>query len=283
MKLFEGCLLACDLDGTLLSDEGMAERNAEKIKYFIEEGGHFSMATGRTPSAVGEVLRKIPDVSPSVMANGGVIYDFQNKKTLFSVCIPKEDRFVLRDILEKFDGVAAEVHIGEKVYIFSDNSESRDHREYEEFGVCECAYDEMCAVDFEKIIFFAPDNDTYNSLWKYAEGLEVSSRFIKTSATIKGSKRNYIEFVPKGVSKALTVGKLVEILGIKAGNCFAMGDYYNDVEMLRFADICAVPEETPDDIKEIATIVVGNVKNGAVADFIDYLSQIKTAALKGSI
>ncbi len=283
MKLFEGCLLACDLDGTLLSDEGMAKRNAEKIKYFIEEGGHFSMATGRTPSAVNEVLREIPNVSPSVMANGGVIYDFQNKKTLFSVCIPKEDRFVLRDILEKFDGVAAEVHIGEKVYIFSDNYESRDHREYEEFGVCECAYDEMCAVDFEKIIFFAPDNDTYNSLWKYAEGLEVSSRFIKTSATIKGSKRNYIEFVPKGVSKALTVEKLVEILGIKAGNCFAMGDYYNDVEMLRFADICAVPENSPDDIKEIADLVVGDVKNGAVADFIDYLSQMKTAALKGSI
>lgn len=283
MKLFEGCLLACDLDGTLLSDEGMAERNAEKIKYFIEEGGHFSMATGRTPSAVGEVLRKIPDVSPSIMANGGVIYDFKDRKTLFSVCIPKEDRFVLRDILEKFDGVAAEVHIGEKVYIFSDNSESRDHREYEEFGVKECSYTEICSMDFEKIIFFATDEDTYNALWNYAEDLNASSRFIKTSAFIKGSKRSYIEFVPKGVSKALTVEKLVNILGITKGNCFAMGDYYNDVEMLKFADICAVPEETPDDIKEIATIVVGKVKNGAVADFIDYLSQMKTATSKGSI
>ena len=60
-------------------------------------------------------------------------------------------------------------------------------------------------------------------------------------------------------------------------------DYYNDLEMLKFADICAVPEETPDDIKEIADLVVGKVKNGAVADFIDYLSQMKTAALKGSI
>ncbi len=283
MKLFEGCLLACDLDGTLLSDEGMAKRNAEKIKYFIEEGGHFSMATGRTPSAVSEVLREIPDVSPSIMANGGVIYDFENRKTLFSVCIPKEDRFVLQNVLAKFPSVAAEVHIGEKVYIFSDNGESRDHREYEEFEVLECTYTEMCAMDFEKIIFFATNEDTYNELWEYTEGLNVSSRFIKTSATIKGSKRNYIEFVPKGVSKAFTLQKLVEILGITKGNCFAMGDYYNDLEMLKFADICAVPEETPDDIKEIATLVVGNVKNGAVADFIDYLSQMKTAALKGSI
>ena len=283
MKLFKGCLLACDLDGTLLSDEGMAKRNAEKIKYFIEEGGYFSMATGRTPSAVSEVLREVPNVSPSIMANGGVIYDFQNKKALFSVCIPKEDRFVLQNILEKFESVAAEVHIGEDVYIFSDNSESRDHREYEEFGVKKCSYTEMCSMDFEKMIFFATDSETYNSLWEYAESLEVTSRFIKTSAFIKGSKRNYIEFVPKGVSKAFTLEKLVEILGITEGNCFAMGDYYNDLEMLKFADICAVPEGTPDDIKEIADLVVGKVKNGAVADFIDYLSQMKTAALKGSI
>ena len=52
-----------------------------------------------------------------------------------------------------------------------------------------------------------------------------------------------------------------------------MGDYYNDVEMLRAADVSAVPMETPEDIKEIATKTLGSVKNGAVADFIDYLTE----------
>lgn len=283
MRLFEGCLLACDVDGTLISDGKVPSRNIEKINYFLSEGGAFSLATGRTPSAVNPILSVIPDISPSVMANGGVIYDFKNRKSLFSIKIPKEDRFVLKCILDKFGGVAAEVHIGELVYGFNDNNESRDHEEFEEFGLERCSFDEMCEMDFEKIIFFATDEETFNELWTYTEGLKISSRFIKTSAFIKGRKRNYIELVPKGVSKALTVEKLREILSVKEGCLFAMGDYYNDVEMLKIADISAVPKETPDDIKEIATVVVGEVKNGAVADFIDYLSQVRTAALKGSI
>ncbi len=283
MRLFEGCLLACDVDGTLISEGVIPERNIEKIKYFLNEGGAFSLATGRTPSAVNPILRALGEVSPSVMANGGVIYDFKNKKALFSIKIPKEDRFVLENILDKFEGVAAEVHIGELVYGFNDNNESRDHEEFEEFGLERCSFDEMCDMDFEKIIFFAPDDKVFDEVWEYVGSLNISSRFIKTSAFIKGRKRNYIELVPKGVSKALTVEKLREILSVKEGGCFAMGDYYNDVEMLKVADISAVPKETPEDIKEIATVVVGEVKNGAVADFIDYLSQVRTAALKGSI
>ncbi len=283
MRLFEGCLLACDVDGTLISDGVIPKRNIEKIKYFLSEGGAFSLATGRTPSAVNPILRALGEVSPSVMANGGVIYDFKNKEALFSIKIPKEDRFVLKDILGKFKDVAAEVHIGELVYGFNDNNESRDHEEFEEFGLERCSFDEMCEMDFEKIIFFAPDDKSFDIVWEYAVSLNISSRFIKTSAFIKGRKRNYIELVPKGVSKALTVEKLREILSIREGCCFAMGDYYNDVEMLKAADISAVPKETPEDIKEIATVVVGEVKNGAVADFIDYLSQVRTAALKGSI
>lgn len=283
MGIFEGCLLACDVDGTLLSEGVIPERNIEKIKYFLSEGGAFSLATGRTPSAVNPILRVLGEVSPSVMANGGVIYDFKNKKSLFSLKIPKADRFVLKDILDKFEGVAAEVHIGELVYGFNDNNESRDHEEFEEFGLERCSFDEMCNMDFEKIIFFAPDEDSFKRVLEYSETLNISSRFIKTSAFIGGRKRNYIELVPKGVSKALTVKKLCEMLSVKEGCIFAMGDYYNDVEMLRAADVSAVPMETPEDIKEIATKTVGSVKNGAVADFIDYLSQLRAVTLKGSI
>lgn len=275
--------MACDVDGTLISDGIVPERNVEKIKYFLSEGGAFSLATGRTPSAVNSILKVLGEVSPSVLANGGVIYDFKNKKSLFSLKIPKNDRFVLRDILTRFSGVAAEVHIGELVYGFNDNTESRDHEEFEEFGLERCSFDEMCEKDFEKIIFFATSEEECNRVFDYANNLNISSRFIKTSAFIKGRKRNYIELVPQGVSKALTVKKLCEILSVKKGCCFAMGDYYNDVEMLAASDISGVPSDAPDDIKKIATRVVGEAKNGAVADFIDYLSQVRTATLKGSI
>ena len=52
MGLFDGCLLACDIDGTLLINDFMPQQNIEKIKYFVSEGGKFSLATGRTAGAV---------------------------------------------------------------------------------------------------------------------------------------------------------------------------------------------------------------------------------------
>ena len=35
MGIFNGCLLACDIDGTLVSGELLPERNVEKIEYFV--------------------------------------------------------------------------------------------------------------------------------------------------------------------------------------------------------------------------------------------------------
>ena len=44
--------------------------------------------------------------------------------------------------------------------------------------------------------------------------------------------------------------------------------------MIKAADISAVPCGSPEDVKQAATITVGDVKNGAVADFIEYLEEI---------
>ncbi len=46
--------------------------------------------------------------------------------------------------------------------------------------------------------------------------------------------------------------------------------------MIKCADISAVPQDTPDDIKTYADFAAGSCENGAVADFIDYLTEIKS-------
>ena len=61
---------------------------------------------------------------------------------------------------------------------------------------------------------------------------------------------------------------------IKKGGLFAAGDYYNDVEMLRLADVSAVPCDSPDEVKELAKHITCKCDDGAVADFIDYLANL---------
>lgn len=51
MKKFDGLLLGCDMDGTLLdSRKQISAKNQEAIWYFVKNGGSFSLATGRATS-----------------------------------------------------------------------------------------------------------------------------------------------------------------------------------------------------------------------------------------
>ena len=55
MGIFSGCLLACDIDGTLVENGYINPKNVEKIEYFMSEGGIFSIATGRSVTAISVV------------------------------------------------------------------------------------------------------------------------------------------------------------------------------------------------------------------------------------
>jgi hydroxymethylpyrimidine pyrophosphatase-like HAD family hydrolase len=79
--------------------------------------------------------------------------------------------------------------------------------------------------------------------------------------------------MPKGTNKGTGLQKLCEILNIKKGGCFAIGDYYNDLEMLKSADVSATMANAPDDLKSIVNFVGGTCLEGGVADFIEYLSK----------
>ena len=73
MGIFDGCLLACDIDGTLMSSGYINPRNVEKIEYFMSEGGSFSIATGRSVGAISDVINSLKRFSPSIVFNGCII------------------------------------------------------------------------------------------------------------------------------------------------------------------------------------------------------------------
>ena len=102
MKLFSGCLICCDIDGTLLSNGIIPQENIERIKFFAENGGIFALATGRNKLAVSLVEKSIKDISTAVFLNGGMIYDYVTKKTIFEAKLQKEDYDIIYKIKEKF-------------------------------------------------------------------------------------------------------------------------------------------------------------------------------------
>ncbi len=272
MGIFDGCLLACDIDGTLVENGFINHRNLEKIDYFFKEGGRFSLSTGRSVGAISEVLSILKKVSPSIVANGCMIYDYENDLSLYEAFIPKEDYSLTRQIVENKMNIGVEIHSGKNVFAVRCTSESEDHQSYEKMLVDKVSFDEACNHKWNKAIYMF---DSLEDREKFKKSFCIksdNSDFIDTCATFGGRTRYYYEQLPKGISKAETLLLLKSILNIKDGGLFAIGDYYNVLGMIKCADIGAATAEAPDDIKKFAEFVAGSCKDGAVADFIEYLT-----------
>ena len=169
-----------------------------------------------------------------------------------------------------------EAHSGAEIFTIRETEETRLHQEYERLKSRNASFEEAAEYNWNKVVYLFSDLEVLEKVKKLISTLGAGSAFSDTSAVIAGDKKHYYEQFPAGVSKAGGLLKLAKILNIKKGGIFAMGDYYNDLEMIKCADISAVPLDTPDDIKAYADFAAGSCENGAVADFIDYLTEIKS-------
>ena len=92
MGKFDSVLLASDFDNTLIYTQGtlragkptppLLENNRKALEYFIAEGGHFAIATGRALAMFQPLAAMVPMNSPGIVCNGAALYDFEEKKYL---------------------------------------------------------------------------------------------------------------------------------------------------------------------------------------------------------
>ncbi len=277
MGIFDGCLLACDIDGTLTANGIIPTENLEAIKRFVREGGAFSIATGRSIVAFEDVREKLCDISLCVVFNGSVIYDYKNDSIVYEETLPDNDKFIVEEVLALNKNIGIEIHSGKKVYTVFETDETIDHHIHENLERILTSYNEVKNEIWNKVLFAVDNEDELKFLINNISKFTVESRLVETSTYIEGRKRLYFEVIPFGIDKGKGLEKLKEILKIEKGCTFAIGDYYNDLEMIKKADIGAAVANSPEDIKQCADYVTVECEKGAVADFINYLEKRKDA------
>ena len=85
MGKFDGVLFFADYDDTLYnSSHTVSPENRTAIRYFMERGGRFSVATGRAHRTFTPQIEKedIPLNAPVVLSNGAAIYDYAEDRYL---------------------------------------------------------------------------------------------------------------------------------------------------------------------------------------------------------
>ncbi len=261
-KEVKDLLIISDLDNTLVSmKDGIAQYNIEMIDLFQKYGGKFTVATGRSANAVKPVLEHIKLNAPAITYNGGVIWDFEQDKFLHKSTMPNLARTVVQDILTNFSDVGCEIMAENfRIYVIRANEYTHKHLTYEKLNYINCDINNV-NLNWIKVLFSA-DNKTLLKIQDYCKNLNIAELdFVMTNEI-------YFEIMPKGVTKATGLNLLCEKIGIDIQNTIFIGDYYNDVEILKVAGLSVCVDNAPDDIKAICKLHVPSCKDGGVGHLI---------------
>lgn len=273
MGLFDGCLLVSDIDGTLLYDGIIPQKNIDAIEWFKSEGGIFTIATGRAVIAAKYSHEISRANAPIIALNGSVIYDFEKEKFLYKKAMDPRCADIVFDILEKFPTVGAEFFNGLDIYLIRGNMGTKFHSEYENFQFKKLPSD-ITSVPWEKVLLAFEDFKTVELVDEYVKKFDVDyCEFVNTCVS---EKARYFELLPGGVNKGTAVNEMKKLFNAKYS--FGIGDFYNDKELISKADFGAATAAAPQSIKDIADYVTCRCEDGAVADFIHKIALF----LKGS-
>lgn len=263
-------LLVSDIDGTLNDKKfNLPENNKEAIGRYVNNGGHFTLCSGRNLESLSIHYKKLDIKTPAIFMNGAGIYDFKTKKLLDFSPIPTEGENIILDIFQKFKLTQLTVFGIDKLYLVKRT----------------CVYGYVISK-FDKLSYeFCKNTDSVpRGVWGKISFFGPKSTVKKIEAIIKNETNRELfecfftspftlEVVRKGVNKGSAVNKLTEILGIDNEKVGAIGDYYNDVAMLKAVAHPVCCGQAPDDIKSLCEHVACHCNDGAVCDFINYIEE----------
>ncbi len=250
MALYSDVLLTVDYDRTLTApDSTIPARNLEAIRYFMENGGAFTVNTGRSVPMTAAFRDKVPTNAPLLLYNGSAAYDAKRRQFLFAHEIRMDMWETVKTCMDLFPDLTVEVQGMDAHYRFTENpawDAFSDHqpcargfaRPGDDLGpfLKFTLYGEFRDVTVAHLFEGTPEE---RARMDEVEQL-LKDRFGEFCEVFRAATR-IIDVHAKGVSKARSARELQERLGRKYLIC--VGDAENDRMMLEDADFAYVPSD----------------------------------------
>lgn len=266
-KTLSQWLIASDIDGTLNNKmRRLPRRNKEAIDRFISLGGRFTLASGRSPLSMKKHYERLPiNGTPAVVINGAGLYDFKNEEMIYFSSMSDEGMKLAVEAAKKFPAVDVIVVAKDIIYLTGmgwfgrffvapDNLPHKHIRNIED----------VPKENWGKVIFSGIPFQI-SKVKKHFESMT------DPDLTLMSSSVASFEILARNTHKGTALMKLAEILGIDQSHTGAIGDYFNDFDMLKTVGVPACCGQAPDELKEVSQFVACHCNKGAVADFLEYI------------
>jgi Cof subfamily protein (haloacid dehalogenase superfamily) len=268
MGKFSGILFCTDLDGTILnSEKKVSSQNKKAIEYFQREGGTFTFITGRMPSVSGDIYDMIQPNAPFGCINGGGIYDVEKDDYIWYRPLPSDVLDIIKYVYENMPDIGIQINCARNIYFMHDNGSTQAFRELtgapfltKEPGDID---EPIC-----KVVFNTLDAERLLEVRKEIEALPGAVLFDFTMGS-----DTFFEILPKDCNKGTLLKRMADMLGFDMAKTVAVGDYENDIDMIKMAGTGYSVANACPELHAVADRITVSNEEHAIAKIIDDLDK----------
>jgi len=266
---FKDVIIYSDIDGTLAYKDGtksiVPPSNVLAINRFISSGGYFGVATGRGSNVINQMFEGASLNMPYVIANGACVYDNKIDKVYHNNFIGNDIKEVVYNFVKEHKDLlitTMDYQNSLKVCLY-------DERDYENrISMRQMIdYDTFMKNDYLKVVVYTTTNCEQRE--------EELKKIVDTNKyTLVKSGQHFLEMMCKDVSKAEGIKIAIKEKHLEDKLLVCLGDYENDIPMLKIAHKTICPNDGLDEVKKMVDYITIEHKLGIMEDVLKYIERL---------
>ncbi len=269
-------MIAMDLDGTLLDASGnLHAENARAIAEAAARGIEIVIVTGRRYHSARSLAGELTCDAHLIVSNGALIKSAAGE-THYRQLLPAATARQVLDATAEFRSCAGVIFDRpfEKQVVFERvdwdgpfvGAYLRRHRQH----VAEIAPLTECLNEDDPVeILFLDDCARIHRARKALEALPFANQFTLALTEYPHRNLSMLDVLARGVNKGVALAELARLRGIPRENVMAIGDNWNDREMLEYAGLPVVMGNSVPELKTLGWSVTLSNDQAGVAAAID--------------
>lgn len=255
-------MICLDIDGTLLNSNHEITENVKSAINIVanEKKIPVVLVSARMPKGITFLQKELEIEQPIICYSGALILD-KNSEVL-------SKEFIEVSKLENIYKLVSENNI--HISLYKDNEWYIEEMDYWAKQESEITNIIPKISDFNDLIEeWEIEGTGPNKILCMANPDEIN--FLKKNITatdlnIYPSKPTYLEIMPTNASKTSAINILQKKFNVEESEIIAMGDNYNDIDMLEYAGLGIAMGNAPDDVKKYANDVTLTNNEDGVAE-----------------
>ncbi|MEW9670813.1 Cof-type HAD-IIB family hydrolase [Ammoniphilus sp. 3BR4] len=255
-------LLTIDVDDTLLNDDWkVTEATKNALAQAMDQGVTVTLATGRMYASAKQIAAQTNLNVPLITYQGSLIKNLVDEKVLYERSVPPAIAQFLFEYADKHK-LHLQGYYNDKLVSLEDNEKIKKYSHMAKVPYSIESVEQLLSKPLTKLLFYEePEVLVYHE--------EQLKGLIGQEVHITRSKPYFLEVLHKEGTKGDAVRFLAQHFGCDLSEVIAIGDSWNDHEMLEVAGLGVAMGNAVDSLKQIADFVTKTNNEDGVKHVID--------------